>query len=68
MLIRFARIMRDRIEPMFGDDVESAASLAERWSAFAGPRTRGRVHTTNNPSFFKGTVVENAVAEELDQA
>ena len=25
-----------------------------------------RLHTANNPSFFKGTVVERAVAEELD--
>ena len=25
-----------------------------------------RLHTANNPGFFKGTVVERAVAEELD--
>lgn len=25
-----------------------------------------RLHTTNNPNFFKGTVIEQAVAEELD--
>jgi predicted TIM-barrel fold metal-dependent hydrolase len=27
-----------------------------------------RLHTANNPSFFKGTVVEQAVADELDLA
>jgi hypothetical protein len=27
-----------------------------------------RLHTRNNPSFFRGTVVEQAVADELDLA
>jgi predicted nucleic acid-binding protein len=41
VLIRFMRLMRDRIEPMFADDVETAASLAER---YPGLSARDLVH------------------------
>lgn len=35
VLIRFARLMRDRVEPIFADDVEMAASLADRYSGLS---------------------------------